>query len=546
MALELDPDDVASPHLPRVLQVTRHSYYDENSHALGEGQSLESRTEAAVGRQPDQQSYESAQGAAMQIVVACSFRLTDFLWSWTEISMVVSPLDTISSVKEALSRALLRADIEVPGRVCLLYAGQQLEDFSPEYTFEGVSHPRSPRTLEYYKIQNELPPSCRILFALHDVGTVNLDMQREVSALLGDTRLGSGGRGLQAWCLEAEHCRSGTLDYQSEDGWTALMYAVALDTVKMHIARLFVLLGADVNLENKDGSTALLMASNTGNIELAQLLLEHKANVNHQEKQNGTTALLYASYEGHAELARLLVKHDANVGLCQTAKYTPLIRASEFGYIEIVKCILDSDDRQTDSCLVDHQDERGFTALHCASYNGNADIARLLLARTKDVNKEDEGGCTALIWASEQGHLDIVQQLLGRKANLDHTAHDRETALIRSGNNRQTETVLRLLECEATPSPAAVDALIEAEPYTATAAAGAECAVTYSRATARISWGVETRVLPRPHAATAAAGAECTVTYFRPSEGRGQTAEENCGSAQTAPPHMPRHLIDHV
>src|SRR5262249_28742706 len=46
--------------------------------------------------------------------------------------------------------------------------------------------------------------------------------------------------------------------------------------------------GADVNLEDKDGDTALHGAAENGNVEIMQLLLDKGANLNARNKQGGT------------------------------------------------------------------------------------------------------------------------------------------------------------------------------------------------------------------------------------------------------------------
>jgi len=59
---------------------------------------------------------------------------------------------------------------------------------------------------------------------------------------------------------------------------------------------------------------------------------------------------------------------------------------------------------------------KGFSALHCISYLGIAQIANTLLEMNKwDVNQRDGAGITPLIWAASRGHEEAVELLLQQK-----------------------------------------------------------------------------------------------------------------------------------
>ncbi|NCO74719.1 MAG: ankyrin repeat domain-containing protein, partial [Cyanobacteria bacterium] len=64
--------------------------------------------------------------------------------------------------------------------------------------------------------------------------------------------------------------------------------------------------GADVNLEDKGGGTALMWASHRGYLEAVKLLLEVKnINIHHHNHGNYTAASL-AEYNHHPEVAKFL------------------------------------------------------------------------------------------------------------------------------------------------------------------------------------------------------------------------------------------------
>lgn len=54
-----------------------------------------------------------------------------------------------------------------------------------------------------------------------------------------------------------------------------------------------------------------MQASYRGNVEAVRILIHNGADVNHENK-NGVTALMIASAEGHVEVVRLLLQTGAN------------------------------------------------------------------------------------------------------------------------------------------------------------------------------------------------------------------------------------------
>ena len=64
--------------------------------------------------------------------------------------------------------------------------------------------------------------------------------------------------------------------------------------------------GADKDLANQDGITALMFASSLGHLKILRLLLGAGADRN-LVNNDGLTAVTLASQEGHVEVMRLLV-----------------------------------------------------------------------------------------------------------------------------------------------------------------------------------------------------------------------------------------------
>ena len=103
--------------------------------------------------------------------------------------------------------------------------------------------------------------------------------------------------------------------------------------------------------------------------------------------------------------------------------------------------------------------DKPFSALHCISYFGIAEIANILIKRNWwGVNKRDSAGMTPLIWAARYGHEEVVRLLLRKK----HILPDRKdiggsrTALSWAAGNGH-EGVVRLFLGRRFVNPRSVD-----------------------------------------------------------------------------------------
>ena len=66
--------------------------------------------------------------------------------------------------------------------------------------------------------------------------------------------------------------------------------------------------GADVNVEKKDGKTALLLASgNSNGLQIVQYLIQNGAKINAQTK-DGYSPLMWAAYNGNIKIVKELLQ----------------------------------------------------------------------------------------------------------------------------------------------------------------------------------------------------------------------------------------------
>lgn len=179
--------------------------------------------------------------------------------------------------------------------------------------------------------------------------------------------------------------------------------------------------GVDPNLRDVNGSeadqdntdkTPLMWAAVRGNIDACLLLLEHNADVNHEDKI-GRSALSWSAEHGRPHVVKLLLEHGAEVDHRDRFRgQTPLSWAAAHGRIMVAKLLLD---HGADANISDQQNRH---ALSWAAEGGNVDIVRLLLNQ-KNVHIDQQGaaGRTPLAWAVAKSNTAIVKLLLENGAD---------------------------------------------------------------------------------------------------------------------------------
>src|SRR6202047_4603990 len=96
----------------------------------------------------------------------------------------------------------------------------------------------------------------------------------------------------------------------NREGATAL-YLASINGSPAMIEKLLKA-GADANERGPHRETPLTRASRNGNAESIQVLLDRKADVNAKEKLRGTTALMWAAEQAHPAAVKLLIEHGAD------------------------------------------------------------------------------------------------------------------------------------------------------------------------------------------------------------------------------------------
>ena len=203
------------------------------------------------------------------------------------------------------------------------------------------------------------------------------------------------------------------------------------------VVRLLIGYGADVNMRDEFGVSALIAASLNGNETVVQLLLQNGAEVNMQDREH-VSALIAASSSGHETIVQLLLQNGAEVNMQDQEYSSALTAASRKGNETIVRLLLER------GAEVNMQGGYWGSALTAASFAGHDTIVRLLLETGADVNMGIGHWGSALVTASRHTYETTVLLLLQNGAEVDMQVGYWGSALIAASIYGQ-ETIVQLL-----------------------------------------------------------------------------------------------------
>jgi ankyrin repeat protein len=197
--------------------------------------------------------------------------------------------------------------------------------------------------------------------------------------------------------------------------------------------------GMNINAQcESDGRTALISASARGDLEVSSFLIQRGADVNIQDKQ-GYTALLHAIEARYEDVEKILLDHpnlDPHArglnGITALGSYVWRERT------DAVKKLLER------GANVNAQDNDGDAPLHGAAQNGNVELIDLLIDKGADPNLKNKLGGTPLMWAAVYGHEDAARWLIEHGADPSLKDNDGMTARDWAIKNKRDKLVALL------------------------------------------------------------------------------------------------------
>jgi ankyrin repeat protein len=242
-------------------------------------------------------------------------------------------------------------------------------------------------------------------------------------------------------------------DVEDTTGNSALMYALYIG--QPGIAALLIERGANVNFSNSIDATPLMLAAFTGRKELCELLLKRGAKAS-KRNSKGKTALMLAVERVDTAIVKLLCGSDVDLDLDRGDDMyhsTALIKATMLGQATMMETFLKKGADRNCKLI------SGVTPLMIAAAFGNIQTLQLLLEYGADPEKQSSTfrvnesismvrggtgdvlkktifwspptvyGYSALMLAAKAGHIRIVRELLRRGVDVDEENSKGETAI---------------------------------------------------------------------------------------------------------------------
>ena len=160
----------------------------------------------------------------------------------------------------------------------------------------------------------------------------------------------------------------------------------------------------------------------------------------------GKTALVCASEKGYLEIVKCLVEHGTDINDEDCGGLSALTTAVMYNHLEIVKYFIEEKGMN-----INHKGSKSWTILMAASVNGHLNIVKYLVEHGADINSKKDNGGTVLMEAScgrgDLENLKVIKYLVEEKG-MDINVKDNEgwTTLMYAINKENWEIVKYLIE----------------------------------------------------------------------------------------------------
>ena len=229
----------------------------------------------------------------------------------------------------------------------------------------------------------------------------------------------------------------------SKNGASQLFITAAVGDDRLQAAELLLQIGADANYKSPAGLSVLSLATRSGGVGLASLLLKAGANV---MDRNSANALAYdlAVIYGHDNLIDLLIAHMNQV--------VPVVdRQAEDGTTSLMRATMAEDVNQIKDLLAadadaTRRDRQGDSPLSYATAHNLGEVVKVLRAAGVERLPGDKvTGQESIVHAASQGSLGTILDLLDSGSPIDVTDADGDTALTAAGAHPGVVKVLAKL-----------------------------------------------------------------------------------------------------
>lgn len=231
------------------------------------------------------------------------------------------------------------------------------------------------------------------------------------------------------------------LNIKDKHGNTALLDAINYYSEK----EVITLLDAKTNIElqNNDGQTALMLAASKGLIQAVINMITRETNLDIQDK-DGKTALIYSIEAKRPEISTLLILSKSDINLRDNKDRSSLMYAikskNRQNITSLIECgailenameyAINENDTTTVRLLLNNKvDVLNKNYMSIASQKNFHEIVSILLEFKCDINELDENKNTPINNAILNNSVDSVKLLLGHKASIDTLNNEKKSSI---------------------------------------------------------------------------------------------------------------------
>lgn len=155
-----------------------------------------------------------------------------------------------------------------------------------------------------------------------------------------------------------------------------------------------------------------------------------------------TAPIIVAANSGMLNIVNFLIDNGADNNQTDKEKNTPLFKAASNGFIPIFELLINK------GCAIDSVNAKGNNALHLAASGGNLKIVQILVDKGIGVNSKNKRGLTPLHLAARGGHSKVVQYLISKKADIESKSKNGVTPLHEAAGQNRLDVVKILVDKE--------------------------------------------------------------------------------------------------
>jgi ankyrin repeat protein len=243
---------------------------------------------------------------------------------------------------------------------------------------------------------------------------------------------------------------------ETNDLGEGIIMKAASEGLNSHDITLLTLAGADINVMDRGGKTALHRASFFGHVDAIEAFLELNIDPNSRDL-GGETPIMTAAEQGHCEAIKILGQHRADVSLCSHGGFTSVSNAALYGHANTIETLAEM------NANINISYTSTTNPLFYASKFGYVDAVLALLKLKADVNfvscsepDDDDPSWEAdpswegdaLFHAAALGRTSALRALLNSKADPTRQVVNNSSPILVAAENGHSESISILIECK--------------------------------------------------------------------------------------------------